>query len=213
MFEDRRVEPPELRIPEALGRDPVGIRPCESRLGEDDLENIAFERRPDGFGRRMHAARRHLDAPAIPFFARERPDESLGFARDLGGAAKTGANRLDLPVELVLDPRYSLAEKLTKRLRPVLANERVGVVACGESDDPSRAIRRDEDVDRLHRGVLPGSITVETEKNVGAVPLELGGLLGGKRRPQRRDRLSKPGLVQSDAIEVPLDDDERSTRT
>jgi hypothetical protein len=66
-----------------------------------------------------------------------------------------------------------------------------------------------QDVDRLRRCRTAGAVGVETHEHVGADLAQLTRLLGGEGGPQRRDRVGESGLMERDAVEIALDDNDR----
>ena len=66
------------------------------------------------------------------------------------------------------------------------------------------------DVDRFGCSRAAGRVAVEAEKHVVGILAQLRRLLWRERGAERGDGIFEAGLMQRDAVEVALDDDQRA---
>ena len=151
----------------------------------------------------------NVDAPAVPFFARRQPRISasaLGAAR--ARRVESGAEPLDLRIDPELQCGFGRFEEAAKRLRAAATHETIRVFSGREQHDAHGGSgvldRLRRDVDGFGCSRAPGCIAVEAQEDVIGVLAQLGRLLGGERRAQRRYRVLEAGLMEGDAVEVAL---------
>ena len=92
------------------------------------------------------------------------------------------------------------------------AHETIGVFSQRKLHDEGDATGLTERIDRFGRGVRTGSVGVEADEDALRVLAQFGRLIARERRTERRDGVRESRLVQRDAIEIAIDDDERFAR-